>query len=81
MYLKLDDGLLHINDLYNLTRSKKSKQDVVLTDNKKKFGPKLQRKYFSAITAEEMELLVNKFLSDFLLFGYSFETYKKALKN
>ena len=27
-----------------------------------------------------MELLVNKFYSDFLLFGYSFEAYKKALK-
>ena len=70
-----------MNDLYNLARSHKSKPKVELTDNKKKFGPKLQRKYFSSITAEEMELLVNKFLSDFLLFGYSFETYKKALKN
>ena len=79
--MKLDDGHLHINDLYNLTKSQHSKQEVVLIDSKKKFGPKLQRKYFSAITAEEMELLVNKFLSDFLLFGYSFETYKKALKN
>ena len=47
----------------------------------KKFKPKLQRKLFSEITAEEMELLVKRFLSDFLNFGYSFETYKKALKH
>ena len=47
----------------------------------KTFGEKLQRKYFSEITADEMEKLVRKFESDFLIFGYSFEKYKKALKS
>ena len=47
----------------------------------KTFGQKLQRKYFSEITADEMEKLVRKFESDFLIFGYSFEKYKKALKS
>ena len=47
----------------------------------KTFGQKLQRKYFSEITADEMEKLVRKFESDFLIFGYTFEQYKKALKS
>ena len=47
----------------------------------KTFGEKLQRKYFSEITADEMEKLVRKFESDFLIFGYTFEKYKKALKS
>ena len=49
--------------------------------NQKAFGEKLQRKYFSEITADEMEKLVRKFESDFLIFGYTFEKYKKALKS
>ena len=47
----------------------------------KTFGEKLQRKYFSEITADEMEKLVRQFESDFLIFGYTFEKYKKALKS
>ena len=60
-----------------------NKQEVEETagTKQKTFAQKLQRKYFSEITADEMEKLVRKFESDFLIFGYSFEKYKKALKS
>jgi len=81
VFLKLDDGLSPISELYSLARTSQSSLPSDKPDPKHKiFGQKLQRKYFSEITADEMELLVNKFYSDFLLFGYSFEAYKKALK-
>jgi hypothetical protein len=43
-------------------------------------GTKVQRKFFSEITADEIELLYNKFKDDFLLFGYSLDFYKNDNK-
>ena len=62
----------------NNNQGKETGGDVA---KQKTFGEKLQRKYFSEITADEMEKLVRQFESDFLIFGYTFEQYKKALKS
>lgn len=62
----------------NNNQGKETGVDVA---KQKTFGEKLQRKYFSEITADEMEKLVRQFESDFLIFGYTFEQYKKALKS
>ena len=82
MFLKIDEGLGQLSSLYNISRHSSHLQSNISSEMKHKiFGQKLQRKYFSEITADEMELLVDKFRSDFLLFNYTFERYKKALKN
>lgn len=82
MFLKIDEGLGQLGSLYNISRHSSSLQSNISSEMKHKiFGQKLQRKYFSEITADEMELLVDKFRSDFLLFNYTFDRYKKALKN
>jgi len=43
--------------------------------NVKTGGRETQRKFFSQVTAEEIELLYIKFKEDFLLFGYSLDFY------
>jgi len=39
-------------------------------------GRETQRRFFSQVTAEEMELLYDTFKEDFLLFGYNLDFYK-----
>jgi len=39
-------------------------------------GSETQRRFFSQVTAEEVELLYDMFKEDFLLFGYSLDFYK-----
>ena len=81
LFLKVDDGLNQLHSLFNLSRPHQSLSHNVSPEMKHKvFGQKLKRKYFSEITADEMELLVDKFRSDFLLFNYTFDRYNKALK-
>ena len=76
--IKLDEGQEKIENLLTLLGHDKEKS---ILSKPKIFSQKLQRKYFAEITAEEMEKLVAKFKSDFLIFGYTFEKYKKALEN
>jgi len=78
--IKLDEGQEKFIDLMKLLGNSYDENKSNIS-KQKTFAQKLQRKYFSEITAEEMENLVRKFNSDFLIFGYTFEKYKKALKN
>ena len=71
----LDEGLEHIKEIIEKAGSKI--KNSTATDSKMKVvGPKIQRKFFSEVTADEIELLYNKFRDDFLLFGYSLDFYK-----
>jgi len=71
----LDEGLEHIKEIIEKAGSKI--KNSTATDSKMKIvGPKIQRKFFSEVTADEIELLYNKFRDDFLLFGYSLDFYK-----
>ena len=78
--VKLDEGQAKFADLLTLVGGNYDEEKSGLA-KPKTFSQKLQRKYFGEITAEEMENLVRKFNSDFLIFGYTFEKYKKALRN
>ena len=78
--LKLDEGQEMFGELLHLVGNNSEREETAVA-KLKIFGQKLQRKYFSEITADEMEKLVKKFESDFLIFGYTFENYIKALKS
>jgi len=78
--VKLDEGQEIFGELLSLVGNNNEAEEMGAA-KQKTFGQKLQRKYFSEITADEMEKLVRKFESDFLIFGYTFEQYKKALKS
>ena len=78
--IKLDEGQEIFGELLSLVGNNNEAEEMGAA-KQKTFGQKLQRKYFSEITADEMEKLVRKFESDFLIFGYTFEQYKKALKS
>jgi len=71
----LDDGLESIKEIIEKTGSK-IKSSTTIDSKIKVVGPKIQRKFFSEVTADELELLYNKFKDDFLLFGYSLDFYK-----
>lgn len=71
----LDDGLEHIEEILEMSGSE-PKHSATSKTKMKVVGPKVQRKFFSEITADEIELLYNKFKDDFLLFGYSLDFYK-----
>ena len=80
--VKLDESQEVFGELLELVgNNNQGKETGVDVAKQKTFGEKLQRKYFSEITADEMEKLVRQFESDFLIFGYTFEQYKKALKS
>ena len=67
----MDGGQEIFADLLNLI-GYKNEGDKSAMSKQNTFGQKLQRKYFSEITAEEMEDLVRTFESDFLLLMESF---------
>ena len=81
LFFKLDGSLSILNSLYNISRNAAPEQIDDTLPQQKTISQKQQRKYFSQITAEEMESLVEKFKDDFLHFGYNFLTFKRALKN
>ena len=81
LFLKLDGSLSILNSFYDISRKGPSEDIDDILPQQKTFSQKQQRKYFSQITAEEMESLVEKFKDDFLYFGYNFTTFKRALKN
>jgi len=64
----LDDGLEHIEEVLEMAGSDTKYSPAA--GKLKVVGAKVQQKFFSEITADEMELLYNKFKDDFLLFGY-----------
>ena len=81
VFLKIDRGLQD-DSIYKLIEFLGvASNDKFNQTQWKQVGPKLQRKLFSEITAEELELLVEKFRNDLLLFDYSLEAYKKALRS
>ena len=81
LFLKLDGSLSILNSLYDISRKGPSEDIKDNLPQQKTISQKQQRKYFSQITAEEMESLVEKFKDDFLYFGYNFTTFKRALNN
>ena len=81
MLIKLDGSLSILNSLHNRSRKAAPEDNKDIIPQQKTISQKQQRKYFSQITAEEMESLVEKFKDDFLYFGYNFTTFKKALNN
>ena len=81
LFLKLDGSLSILNSLYDISRKGPSEDFEDNLPRQKTISQKQQRKYFSQITAEEMESLVEKFKDDFLYFGYNFTTFKRALNN
>ena len=81
LFLKLDGSLSILNSLYDISRKGPSEDIDDVLPQQKTISQKQQRKYFSQITAEEMESLVEKFKDDFLYFGYNFTTFKRALNN
>ena len=80
LFLKLDGSLEILDSLYNISRKGAPEDIKDFLPQQKTISQKQQRKYFSQITAEEMESLVEKFKVDFLYFGYNFTTFKRALK-
>jgi hypothetical protein len=81
LFFKLDGSLSILNSLHNISRNQSPKHMEDTLPQQKTISQKQQRKYFSQITAEEMESLVEKFKDDFLYFGYNFLAFKRALKN
>ena len=79
LFLKLDGSLSTLTSLYSMSRQGAQDININVLPPQKTISHKQQRKYFSEITAEEMESLVNKFKNDFLYFGYNFTTFKRAL--
>ena len=75
VFYNLDDGLRPIYQVLNITE-KGSRAKVKDETRLKVVGPKIQRKFFSEITADEMEKLYNQYKQDFLLFGYSLDFYR-----
>ena len=75
VFYNLDDGLRPIYQVLNITEEG-SRAKVKDETRLKVVGPKIQRKFFSEITADEMEKLYNQYKQDFLLFGYSLDFYR-----
>merc|ERR1711892_252886 len=75
----LDDGLEHIGKIIEMAGSE-AKHTRTVETKMKVVGPKVQRKFFSEMTANEIEPLYIKFKDDFLLFGYSLDFYKNMNK-
>jgi len=71
----LDDGLESIEEIIQKAGGK-IKHSATTDSKMKVVGTRVQRKFFSEVTADEIELLYNKFKEDFLLFGYSLDFYK-----
>jgi len=68
--LNIAEGIKELEDVLNISHSTAAFE---VKDNQKAVGPKVHRKFYSEISADEMELIYAKFKNDFLLFGYSLD--------
>ena len=69
--VRLEDGLENIQQILGGQASR----DPGPGKTTKEVGPQARRKFYSEVTATELELIYNKFKQDFLLFGYSLDYY------